>query len=183
MLSSPGGSRALETRAWPDTEDETREIFEKFLTDVGGQGVEIVSRVDDDRVDALERALLTIPEFMFDIFAYEMRWPTWGYRDMEGDLLSEAVLERLERGEQLSPEDYRDLLAMRDALRRTFAALDGAFDGVSDAVRQGSSPGRHAGGRSGVRRRLFLSWGAGLEPAFARGPRPADGNPAPRPPP
>ena len=130
----------LETRAWPDTEDETREIFEKFLTDVGGQGVEIVSRVDDDRVDALERALLTIPEFMFDIFAYEMRWPTWGYRDMEGDLLSEAVLERLERGEQLSPEDYRDLLAMRDALRRTFAALDGAFDGYLTLSAKGPPP-------------------------------------------
>ena len=130
----------LETRAWPDTEDETREIFEKFLSDVGGQGVEIVSRVDDDRVDALERALLTIPEFMFDIFAYEMRWPTWGYRDMEGDLLSEAVLERLERGEQLSPEDYRDLLAMRDALRRTFAALDGAFDGYLTLSAKGPPP-------------------------------------------
>ena len=130
----------LETRAWPDTEDETREIFEKFLSDVGGQGVEIVSRVDDDRVDALERALLTIPEFMFDIFAYEMRWPTWGYRDMEGDLLSEAVLERLERGEQLSPEDYRDLLAMRGALRRTFAALDGAFDGYLTLSAKGPPP-------------------------------------------
>ena len=130
----------LETRAWPDTEDETREIFEKFLSDVGGKGVEIVSREDDDRVDALEKALLTIPEFMFDIFAYEMRWPTWGYRDMEGDLLSEAVLERLERGERLSPEDYRDLLAMRDALRRTFAALDGAFDGYLTLSAKGPPP-------------------------------------------
>ena len=130
----------LETRAWPDTEDETREIFEKFLSGVGGQGVEIVSREDDDRVDALEKALLTIPDFMFDIFAYEMRWPTWGYRDMEGDLLSEAVLERLERGEQLSPEDYRDLLAARDALRRTFAALDGAFDGYLTLSAKGPPP-------------------------------------------
>ncbi len=130
----------LETRAWPDTEDETREIFEKFLSDIGGKGVEIVSREDDDRVDALEKALLTIPEFMFDIFAYEMRWPTWAYRDMEGDLLSEAVLERLERGERLSPEDYRDRLAMRDALRRTFAALEGAFDGYLTLSAKGPPP-------------------------------------------
>ena len=130
----------LETRAWQDTEDETREIFEKFLSDVGGKGVEIVSREDDGRVDALERALLTIPDFMFDIFAYEMRWPTWGYRDMGGGLLSEAVLERLERGEQLSPEEYRDLLAMRDALRRTFAALAGAFDGYLTLSAKGPPP-------------------------------------------
>ena len=56
------------------------------------------------------------------------------------NLLSEAVLERLERGEQLSPEDYRDLLAMRDTLRRTFAALDGAFDGYLTLSAKGPPP-------------------------------------------
>ena len=130
----------LETRAWPDTEEETREIFDRFVSDVAGHGVEIVSRRDDERVEALERALLTIPGFMFDIFAYEMRWPTWGYRDMEGDLLSEAVLERLARGETLSPEDYRDRLAMRDELRRTFAALAGALDGYLTLSAKGPPP-------------------------------------------
>ena len=130
----------LETRAWPETEDETKEIFEKFLADVAGRGVEIVSRADDERVDALEKALLTIPDFMFDIFAYEMRWPTWGYRDMEGDLLSEAVLERLTRGEELSPEDYRDRLAMREELRRTFAALAGELDGYLTLSAKGPPP-------------------------------------------
>ena len=130
----------LETRAWPDTEEETGEIFERFVSEVAGHGVEIVSRRDDARVEALEQALLTIPAFMFDIFAYEMRWPTWGYRDMEGDLLSEAVLERLARGETLSPEDYRDRLEMRDELRRTFAALAGAFDGYLTLSAKGPPP-------------------------------------------
>ena len=130
----------LETRAWPETEDETKAIFEKFLSDVAGRGLEIVSRADDERIDALEKALLTIPGFMFDIFAYEMRWPTWGYRDMEGDLLSEAVLERLTRGEELSPEDYRDRLAMREELRRTFAALAGEFDGYLTLSAKGPPP-------------------------------------------
>ena len=130
----------LETRAWPDTEEETREIFERFVSEVAGHGVEIVSRRDDERVEALEQALLTIPEFMFDIFAYEMRWPTWGYRDMEGDLLSEAVLERLARGEKLSPEDYRDRLTMRDELRHTFATLAGAFDGYLTLSAKGPPP-------------------------------------------
>ena len=130
----------LETRAWPDTEDETREIFGRFLADVAGRGVEIVSRADDARVDALENALLTIPDFMFDIFAYEMRWPTWGYRDMEGGLLSEAVLERLSRGEELSLEDYRDRLAMREELRRIFGALAGEFDGYLTLSAKGPPP-------------------------------------------
>ena len=71
----------LETRGWAETEDETKEIFERFVADVQATGVEVVSRHDDAQVDALETALDTIPDFMFDIFAYEMRWPTWGYRD------------------------------------------------------------------------------------------------------
>ena len=130
----------LETRAWPDTEDETREVFERFVAEVAGRGVEIVSRKDDARLDALETALLTIPDFMFDIFAYEMRWPTWGYRDKGGGLLSDAVLERLARGEQIAPQDYRDCLAMRDELRRVFAALDGAFDGYLTLSALGPPP-------------------------------------------
>ena len=91
-------------------------------------------------MDALEKALLTIPDFTFDIFAYEMRWPTWGYRDMEGDLLSEAVLERLARGEQLSPEDYRNRPARRDELRRTFAVLAGEFGGYPTLSAKGPPP-------------------------------------------
>ena len=136
----PARLARLETRAWPDTEDETREIFERFLSEVAGRGVEIVSRRDDERLEALETALLTIPDFMFDIFAYEMRWPTWGYRDREGDLLSEAILERLARGEALTPEDYRDRLALREALRRVFAELDGAFDGYLTLSAKGPPP-------------------------------------------
>ncbi len=130
----------LETRAWPDTEEQTRVIFERFVSDVAGRGVEIVSRREDERLEALEKALLTIPDFMFDIFAYEMRWPTSGYRDMEGDLLSDAVLERLARGERLSPQEYRDRLAMRDRLRRTFAVLAGEFDGYLTLSAKGPPP-------------------------------------------
>ena len=59
---------------------------------------------------------------------------------MEGDLLSEAVLERLARGEQLSPEDYRDRPAMRDELRRTFAVLAGEFDGYLTLSAKGPPP-------------------------------------------
>ena len=130
----------LETRGWAETEGETKEIFERFVADVQANGVEVVSRRDDDRVEALEKALETIPDFMFDIFAYEMRWPTWGYRDKGREFLSEPIHERLERGETLSPDDYRDRLKMRDALRQTFATLDGAFDGYLTLSAKGPPP-------------------------------------------
>ena len=53
----------LETRAWPETEGETKEIFEKFLSDVAGRGVEIVSRADDERIDALGESPAHHPRF------------------------------------------------------------------------------------------------------------------------
>ncbi len=130
----------LETRGWPETEGETKEIFERFIAELRAQGVEVVSRGDDKRIESLERALETIPDFMFDIFAYEMRWPTWGYRDRGRALLSEAILERLERGEKLSPGDYRDRLDRREELRRVFAALDGSFDGYLTLSAKGPPP-------------------------------------------
>ena len=182
----PGRLARLDTRAWPDTEGETREVFERFVSEVAGHGVEIVSRAEDERVEALEEALTAIPDFMFDIFAYEMRWPTWGYRDMEGDLLSEAVLERLARGERLSPEDYRDRLAMRDELRRVLAALDGAFDGYLTLSAKGPPPlGMPVGDPvyAATGPCALLPGRAGLEPAFARRSRSADGDSASRPPP
>ena len=59
---------------------------------------------------------------------------------MDGDLLSEAVLERLVRGEQLSPEDYRNRPAMCDELRRAFAVLAGEFDGYPTLSAKGLPP-------------------------------------------
>ncbi len=119
----------LDTLGWPDTEDETKEIYERFVAELRARGVEVVSREDDERIETLETALQTIPGFMFDIFAYEMRWPTWGYRDKGRSYLSDPIHQRLERGEKLSPGDYRARLEMREDQRRVFAALDGSFDG------------------------------------------------------
>ena len=130
----------LDTRGWAETEEQTREAFERFVNELRDKGVEIVSREDDARVEALERSLETIPDFMFDIFAYEMRWPTWGYRDKGKGYLSDAILERLGRGEEISPEDYRALLEMRAEMRRVFSALDGSCDGYVTLSAKGPPP-------------------------------------------
>ncbi len=130
----------LETRGWKQVDDTTRAVFEAFLDSVRASGIEIVSRQDDKRIEALEHMLGTIPDFMFDIFAYEMRWPTAEYRDRGGDLLSSGVLERLERGEALSPEDYRNRIRKREDLRQVFAILAGAFDGYVTLSATGPAP-------------------------------------------
>ena len=136
----PSRLARLDTPGWPETEGETKEIFERFITEVDAQGVEVVSRSDDQRIEILEKALETVPAFMFDIFAYEMLWPTWGYRDKGQDYLSAAIHERLERGEKMGPRDYRDRLEKREELRRIFAALNGTFDGYLTLSAKGPPP-------------------------------------------
>ncbi len=130
----------LETRAWDDTEPETKEIFEQFLGRLAAEGVEIVSRRDDPRIESFEQDMLTIPEYMLPIFAYEMRWPAGPYRDRDAELLSDKIQERLERGEQMNHEDYRRALDMRARGRETFAAIDEVADGCILLSATGPAP-------------------------------------------
>ncbi len=130
----------LETRGWPETEAETKQTFERFLAELQTHGIEVVCRQQSRKIEVLERALETIPDFLFDIFAYEMRWPTGGYRDRGRELLSEAVHARLERGERLSPADYRRCLELRDELRQVFSDLRGEVDAYITLSAKGPPP-------------------------------------------
>lgn len=113
----------LDTRAWDATEPETKQVFEGFLEELAGHGVEILSRHDDPRIEEFERNMETIPEYMSPIFAYEMRWPAGPYRDRGEGLLSDKIVERLERGRKMTQADYRRALDARDAGRQCFARL------------------------------------------------------------
>lgn len=113
----------LDTRAWDATEPETKQVFEGFLEELAGHGVEILSLHDDPRIEEFERNMETIPEYMSPIFAYEMRWPAGPYRDRGEGLLSDKIVERLERGRKMTQADYRRALDARDAGRQCFARL------------------------------------------------------------
>ncbi|MHA1108774.1 MAG: amidase [Alphaproteobacteria bacterium] len=130
----------LDTRGWDDTESETKEIFEDFLARLAAEGVEIVSRRDDQRIEDVERSMETIPEYMLPIFAYEMRWPAGPYRDRGEDLLSDKIRERLERGEKLSQEDYRKALDMRSRGREIFSAIADVADACVTLSATGPAP-------------------------------------------
>jgi Asp-tRNA(Asn)/Glu-tRNA(Gln) amidotransferase A subunit family amidase len=130
----------LDTLGWSDTEPETKEAFERFLADLQKRGVVVVSRRDDARIEALEVALQTIPDFMFQIFRWEMRWNGWTYRDKGAHLLSEMVRERLARADEMKIEDYRAALAQRAELCRLFAAAAEAADAFVTLCSQGPAP-------------------------------------------
>ncbi|NKB22710.1 MAG: amidase [Alphaproteobacteria bacterium] len=71
----------LDTLGWAITESGIQERFEEFLLKLEKQGVEVVTRKDDEDVEAFEQALATIPEFQPDLAAWEMQWPALLIRD------------------------------------------------------------------------------------------------------
>ena len=130
----------LDTRGWKDTEDETKDHFEAFLKDLQGKGVEIVSRRDDPDIEALEVALTTIPEFLTPMFAWEMLWAGRVQRDKGEMYISEAILNRLARGEKMTIEDYRDCLDKREALRAAFNKVKDRADAFVTLSALGPAP-------------------------------------------
>ena len=130
----------LDTLGWEGTEPGTKDEFERFLAKTRKLGVEVVSRRDDKRIEALETALLKIPDFMFQIFRWEMRWNGWTYRDRGAHLLSETVRERLDRADEMTMEDYRKALEQRSELCRLFGAAAECGDAFVTLCSQGPAP-------------------------------------------
>lgn len=118
----------LETRGWDETTEATRDAFGQCLSELERAGVNVVSRRDDSRVEALEQALYRIPDFIFDILAYEARWPLADYNELFPGKLSQTIIERHERSIHITPERYRELLAERDNLRTLYADLKDMAD-------------------------------------------------------
>jgi Asp-tRNA(Asn)/Glu-tRNA(Gln) amidotransferase A subunit family amidase len=130
----------LDTLGWDGTEPETKAEFERFVAKLKTLGVEVVSRRDDKRIEALETAMRSIPDFMFPIFRWEMRWPGWVFRDRGEHLLAASVRERLERADEMTIEDYRKALAQRSELCRLFASAAECGDAFVTLCSQGPAP-------------------------------------------
>lgn len=118
----------LETAGWDVTPDETRGAWEAYLDELRSRGVEVRGRADDPEVEALEQRLRELPEVTLLILTYEGRYPLALYADRCPELLSERVLERVEAGRSLGPEDYARALDWRRDFRRQHAAMASGAD-------------------------------------------------------
>jgi Asp-tRNA(Asn)/Glu-tRNA(Gln) amidotransferase A subunit family amidase len=130
----------LETLGWEETEPATREAFEAFLQRVEAFGVTVLTRRDDERIENIERALRGIPKFMWPIFLWEMRWPGWVARDRGAHLISKIVLDRLERAEEMSIDEYRQAIIRRQELHESFRALSELADAAVTLCSPGPAP-------------------------------------------
>ncbi len=113
----------LDTAGWDVTADAARGVFEGYVGTLRSRGVEVAGRLDDAAVEALERKLRELPEVILRVLTYEGRYPLAVYADRCPELLSERVLERVEAGRGLTPDDYARALEWCRDFRRQWEAM------------------------------------------------------------
>ena len=64
-----------DTAGWDQTDEETKNKFETFLTTLKDAGVQIFSRKDDPSIDSYEATLSEMPELWRTLYRFEFQWP------------------------------------------------------------------------------------------------------------
>lgn len=119
----------LDTLGWNITESGIQKRFEDFLSKLEKEGVEIVTRKDDPKIETFEQALRTIPEFQPGLSAWEIQWPALLLRDRGRNQIKDTLVKRFEFGERMSLNEYRLMLGALDKLRENFTSLEGIANG------------------------------------------------------
>ncbi len=127
----------MEAQGWPELDDRTRATFEALLADLRRAGVEIIRRADHPLVEAFEQAVGESLEIARDVCAYELRWTLENLLERYGGGISDSLTSRLEIARQMTLDDYRVVLAKREAARRAH----GAIAEIADALIAPSSIG------------------------------------------
>ena len=130
----------LRTGGWDAADPAAREAFGSVVDLLAAYGVRIVTRADDERVEAFERVIADARPLTEDICAYELRWPLGAYRHFSPGALSPSITARLERGEAMSAEDYRSCLDRRAAARDALNLLRGAGNALVTLSQPGPAP-------------------------------------------
>ena len=128
------------TDGWAETDDATRAAFEGVVAWLEGVGVEIVAADDDAAVATFETAIAGARKLSHDLCEYELRWPLNVYRDLGPGKLSDHMRGRLERGEGITPERYRECLEERAEVKARLAELESIVDGMVTLSQPGIAP-------------------------------------------
>ncbi|BBK33137.1 Asp-tRNA(Asn)/Glu-tRNA(Gln) amidotransferase A subunit family amidase [Stella humosa] len=119
----PGRLIVLETEGWPDVDDPTRGAFAAVLEGLEKAGVTLLRRGDHAWIEALERAVANGRSLCGGITAWENHWGHRNLVDVAGDKVSARARATLEKAEAMTLDDYRTLLADRDAAQQRHATL------------------------------------------------------------
>ncbi|MGA9006979.1 MAG: amidase family protein, partial [Xanthobacteraceae bacterium] len=111
----------LETAGWEAATAAAKERLNEAVAQLKSEGVEIRTRHNDDKVAALETALLNAAELSHRCNGWETRWFLHSMRDRDACKLSRAILDRARKYEDMTLADHRADLKERARVRAVHA--------------------------------------------------------------
>ncbi len=131
----------LQTDGWAKATEGAKAELGRAVESLRTAGVVVSDRTQDARIEAVEKAIAGAMPLAMKINAWEGRWPLNTYkRDMDASGLSKSALERLAQAEEMSQEEFRDLIAERRRIRETFATLKADFAACVTLTAAGAAP-------------------------------------------
>jgi len=138
---APKGLIRLKTKGWTELDEGTVAAFEEFVAGLSEAGVDVIDQTGSESVAKLERLLEEANDIAYDIMMYEARWPTLAYAEGKPrETLSERLRQRLARGVEMTPADYRRALERRDVIRRQVVEVAARADGFVTLASSGPAP-------------------------------------------
>ncbi len=142
--SKPLKLGVVETGGWSATSEGARRAFVSAKQRLQSHGVQLMSRTDDQNIEALEQALTEALPLTMAINAWEGRWPLNTYADIDASKLSQAARDRLKTAESMTQKEFGELLKRRSAVRATYAKAAANYDAMITLGACGAAPAASA---------------------------------------
>ena len=129
----------LQTEGWQACDDRTLAAYERLCQQLSDRGVRLLTRKDHLAIERFEQSIDASVSLSRVLCSYEMRWALRAYK--RTGLLSEQLGGWLAMAEELGPDDYREALQRREAMRRDMQALVPLADALVTLASPGPAPG------------------------------------------
>ena len=130
----------LDTAGWDQTDEETKNKFETFLTTLKDAGVQIFSRKDDPSIESYESTLSEMPELWRTLYRFEFQWPLLQYKELYPEQIPPRLLMGLREAEGLTQAEYREGLNRRVQIRDLHQQLAHRADAFITLSSPGPAP-------------------------------------------
>src|SRR4051812_45382179 len=130
----------IKTAAWGTVNETCRAALDEVTTSLSGAGVQIMTSSNLEELVSIEHDLETAYVLTREIQAYEQRWPLNTYRAHDPIGLSQLMVDRLEKSQTLSIEDYEQMLQRREDVRRKHGRLSEKVDAIITLSAPGIAP-------------------------------------------
>jgi len=131
----------LETAGWPDASEAAKQALADARQRLQAAGIDVVDRTLHAATAAVETAITGARGLSMSINAWEGHWPLNTYAvDMDRSRLSRSAQGRLATAQNMTQEQYQDLLAERQRSREVYAALHADCDACLTLSATGAAP-------------------------------------------